>query len=505
MKPRVTIRTALSDPQLLGGALPGESWAIWRTLLIAAMGEALTDDERNAFAAVTGRDREPPQRVDEIWCVVGRRGGKTRAAGTLAAYVATLCDWTDKLAPGERGVLPILAASTSQADRAFQHVLGVLQHSPVLSGQIIGQPTSDTIRLSNMIDVMIKPANFRTVRSITAVAAIADELAFWQIEGSKNPDREILAALRPALITTGGPLMVISSPYARRGELFRAYRSDYGPEGDPSLLVAKGPSKVFNSTLPQSEIDKAFKRDPSSATAEYGGEFRIDVETLLVRETVEAAVDLNTTERPRLPGVHYYGFVDPSGGSADSMTLAVGHLEGTKAVIDRTIEKRPPFSPEGTTDEFAAVLASFGINRVVGDRYGGEWCREPFRRRGIEYALSDAPKSELYLALVPALNSGRVALLDNDRVIDQLVGLERRTSNSGRDSVDHAPGGHDDVANAIAGVVFMLLQQQPAPTIYVGSYSRGPSQNQYSCTMGTRDPFRELEAILEEAARTNNR
>ncbi len=318
MKPRVTIRHALTDPQLLGGALPGESWAIWRTLLIAAMGEALTDGEREAFTAITGREREPLERVDELWAIVGRRGGKTRAAGTLGAYVATLCDWTDKLAPGERGVLPVLAASTSQADRAFQHVLGVLEHSPVLSGMIEGQPTADTIRLSTRIDVQIRPANFRTVRSITAVAAICDEIAFWAIEGSKNPDREILAAIRPALLTTGGPLMVISSPYARRGELYRAYRSDYGNQADPLLLVAKGQSKTFNPSLPQAEIDKAYARDSSSAVAEYGGEFRTDVETLLVREVVEDAVDLGTTERPRLPGVSYFGFVDPSGGSSDS-------------------------------------------------------------------------------------------------------------------------------------------------------------------------------------------
>ncbi|MER8845941.1 hypothetical protein [Mesorhizobium australicum] len=479
MKPRVPMRDALRDPQLLGGALPGPSWAIWRTLLIAAMGEPLTDEEREAFAAVTGRPEEPQQRVDELWCVVGRRGGKTRAAGTLAAYVATLCDWSDKLAPGERGVLPILAASTSQADRAFQHVLGVLQHSPVLRGQILGAPTSDTIRLSNFVDVMIRPANFRTIRSITAVAAIADELAYWHVEGSRNPDREILAALRPALITTGGPLMVISSPYARRGELYRTYKADFGPEGDPSILVAKGPSKVFNSTLPQSEIDKAYARDPASASAEYGGEFRIDVEMLFDRETVELAVDLNTTVRAFNPGARYKAFIDPSGGSADSMTLCIAHKEGTRAVIDLVLEEKPPYSPEFVTDKFANTLRTYGISRVVGDRFGGEWCREPFQRRGITYAISPAPKSELYLALLPALNSGRVALIDNDRLIDQLVGLERRTSSSGRDSVDSPPGGHEDVANAVAGAVYLLLMQRDPPVAYTTSYHRGGPPTPY--------------------------
>jgi hypothetical protein len=31
----------------------------------------------------------------------------------------------------------------------------------------------------------------------------------------------------------------------------------------------------------------------------------------------------------------------------------------------------------------------------------------------------------------------------------QLCALERRTSRGGRDSIDHAPGAHDDLANAV--------------------------------------------------------
>jgi hypothetical protein len=50
-------------------------------------------------------------------------------------------------------------------------------------------------------------------------------------------------------------------------------------------------------------------------------------------------------------------------------------------------------------------------------------------------------------------------------VIAQLVGLERRTARSGRDSIDHAPGGHDDLSNVIAGVCSLLLSG-------AGSYDR---------------------------------
>ena len=108
MKAIVTMRAALSDPDLFGTILAGESWAAWRILLIAAMGEPLTDDERETFKALTGREREPLERVDELWAIIGRRGGKTRAIAVLGAYIAALVDFSDVLAPGERASLPIM-------------------------------------------------------------------------------------------------------------------------------------------------------------------------------------------------------------------------------------------------------------------------------------------------------------------------------------------------------------------------------------------------------------
>jgi hypothetical protein len=55
-----------------------------------------------------------------------------------------------------------------------------------------------------------------------------------------------------------------------------------------------------------------------------------------------------------------------------------------------------------------------------------------------------------------SLNSQRVDLLDHPKIISELCMLERRTSRGGRDSIDHPPGGHDDVANVIAGVAAAL-------------------------------------------------
>ena len=91
MKTTISLRKALADKQLLGKVLSGDTWRAWRILLTAAMGEVLRDDERNTFTELTGREREPGQRIEELVAVVGRRGGKSRAMSTLAAYIAGLC------------------------------------------------------------------------------------------------------------------------------------------------------------------------------------------------------------------------------------------------------------------------------------------------------------------------------------------------------------------------------------------------------------------------------
>jgi hypothetical protein len=104
-------------------------------------------------------------------------------------------------------------------------------------------------------------------------------------------------------------------------------------------------------------------------------------------------------------------------------------------------------------EEFAAVFKSYGVHRVVGDRYAGEFAREPFRAHGINYEVSEKSKSDIYRDTLPLLNSGRVELLDLPRLTSQLCVLERRTSRGGRDSIDHPPDGHDDVANSACGAL----------------------------------------------------
>ena len=463
MIPRITMRQALADPQLLGGSLRGESWQAWRVLLIAALGEKLTDEERQIFKKLTGREQEPGQRVEELVCIVGRRGGKSRAMAILACYLAGLCE--HDLAPGERGVTLLIAPDQRQAKIALDYATAVLEGSPVLR-QLIGDRTQDELQLKNGIAIEVRAASFRRLRGPTYVAVIADEAAFWIAdEWSSNPDVEILNAVRPGLATTQGPLIIASSPYAKRGVLFDSYRRDYGADGDPLILVAKGATRDLNPSLPQTVVDRALERDRTSATTEYLAEFRADIEGFVRYEVVQACLG-DYFEAAPISGYRYRCFVDPSGGSADSFALAIAHQDADKRiVVDALREVRAPFSPENVIIEYAALCKQYRITRVMGDRYAGEYPRELLKKHGgITYELVDKTKSDLFRDLLPLLNSGRVILPKNERLVSQLCGLERRVSRAGKDSIDHGVGGHDDLANAVAGACYMVVSG-------IGSYN----------------------------------
>jgi len=184
MTPLCPLRRALSDPKLLGTTLQGDSWAAWRALLIAAMGEALTPEERALFMQLTGREREPLQRVAELVAVVGRRGGKSRALAVLAVYLAALCE--HRLAPGERGLVLVVAQNQRAARIVLDYAEACFDAAPALRALVVSR-NNESIQLNGF----------------TLLAAICDEVAYWWSEDSyANPDVETVAAIRPGLATT---------------------------------------------------------------------------------------------------------------------------------------------------------------------------------------------------------------------------------------------------------------------------------------------------------------
>jgi hypothetical protein len=448
----------------------------------------MTPDQLATFQACTGRTIAPATAFVEAWLICGRRAGKSFMMALTAVYLACFRSYSQFLAPGERATIMVIAADRKQARVIIRYIRALLNDVPMLK-RLVQNETAESFDLSNRVTIEITAASYRAVRGYTIAAAILDEIAFFRTDDSANPDYEILDAIRPAQATIPGAMMLCaSSPYARRGALYDAHKRYFGKDDAPTL-VWKAPTRTMNPSVPQRVIDAAMERDPARASAEYLAEFRNDIESFLTREAVEACISPGTLERAPLSNFTYRAFVDPSGGSSDSMTLAIGHLEKRDgknvAVLDAIRERKPPFKPEAVVEEFATLLKSYRVSQVRGDRYAAEWPREQFRKRGVDYVPAGKPKSDIYLELLPHMNSRSVDLLDLPRLSNQLVNLERRTARGGKDSVDHGPGAHDDVANSVAGVCWLLLDGQTLtvtqPIVVTSPY------NYFNC--GNFDPY----------------
>lgn len=448
-----------------------DTWRAWLVVLKAIFGLEMTEEERTVFKHLTGREAPPAQPVQECWLVVGRRGGKSFIVALIAVFLACFKDYRPYLGPGERGVLMVIATDRKQARVIMRYILALIEQVPMLKHMVVRQD-SESLDLDNMVSIEITTASYRTIRGYTVVAALCDEISFWRSEDSANPADEILAALRPAMSTIPGALLIgLGTPYKRSGPLYDSYRRHYGLAS--SVLIVAADTRTMNPTVPQSVIDRAMESDPIAASAEYLAQFRSDVGTFLDADVIERAIEPGRRERAPIKAVSYTAFTDPSGGAHDSFTLAIAHMDGERYVLDVCRGIKPPFDPSQVVKEFCGLLKSYRCSSVVGDRYSGEWVREAFSKEGIYYKHAELSKSELYLEALPLFSQGVVDLLDVPPLTVELMQLERRTARSGKDSVDHPPNGRDDLANSCCGCLAALAAHQARGEVVAFNFITG--------------------------------
>lgn len=469
----MTIIQAIKDQALFRPLFKDlATWASWLVVLKAVFGLRMEKKERALFTVLTGRETPPTQQVEECWLVVGRRGGKSFIVALIAAYLACFRDYRPFLGPGERGVIMLTATDRKQARVIMRYLLAIVECVPMLASMIERQDT-ESLDLNNRISIEIMTGSFRTIRGRTCVAFIGEETPYWRSEESANPAEEVLASVRPAMATIPNALLIcIGSPYRRVGVMYEAYKRHFG-QNDSPVLVVQADTRTMNPTVRQSVIDRAMEADPVAAQSEYFAEFRSDIGSFLDRESIERAIEVGRQERPPQPDIQYVAFVDPSGGRADHMTIAIAHrqtyraprsaqeeqdkrMQPPRVVLDVCRGIAPPFDPSSVVKEFATILRSYRCSQVVGDRYSAEWVVSSFRQHGITYKHSELTKSELYLESLPLFMTGCVELLDVKVLTSQLMQLERRTGRSGKDSVDSPPNSHEDYANSCCGALSLV-------------------------------------------------
>jgi hypothetical protein len=480
----------MDSPKLFRSSFAGSSWDGWRAVLKGAFALPMSDAECEFFRSVAGRD-PPTRRVKELWIIVGRRGGKDSVASLIISYIAALFSTRNRLRSGEIALCLALACDRDQAKIVLGYTKSYFQDIPTLK-RMVKRETAIGLELTNHVEIAVGTNSYRSVRGRPILCAVLDEVAFYRDETSALPDEATYQALTPGMATMAPDAMLIgiSTPYRKSGLLHRKFSDHFGKASD-DVLVIKAPTRSLNPTIDQSIIDAALIEDPAHAAAEWLAEFRDDIAGWASRELIEAAVDRDVIVRPPLPNVQYYSFIDGSGGVRDSYCAAVAHNENGVAVLDCLVEIRAPFDPDSATADVADMLKSYRCHTTVGDHYSAEWIVNAFKKVGITYRHSDRDRSSIYLDALPLFTTGRARLLDNKRLVTQLASLERKTAPSGKDKVDHGPGGHDDAANVAAGAMVLATAIKLDEVPIVAPIIVGQPRNIPGGTVSTEAAWRE--------------
>jgi hypothetical protein len=304
----VTIREALRDLHIFG-AVPAFrdlwSWQAWEAFLAAVYGLPMTESQLARFRAHTGRAAPRPGGYGEAVAIVGRQSGKTRIAATLAVYEAIT-------APSDHA--DSYALLVSQDHRAalrtlLKYATAPFRTVPMLAASVVTR-VADALTLTNGVSITAYPCRPASVRGLRARVVVVDELAFFMSSEGYPTDVEMLRAVRPCLATTGGKLIVLSSPYGQSGALWDLHRRHYGKD-DSSTLVWQASAPGMNPTLPVDYLARMEQDDPESYRSEVLGEFRTGIASFFDPEALMACVVEGRRELTPVEGVHYAGFCDP--------------------------------------------------------------------------------------------------------------------------------------------------------------------------------------------------
>jgi hypothetical protein len=446
----LNIIEAIKDPAIIGDDIS----AAQETYLRVLYGLPLTTDEQlEIFEKATGLRYYQPSEFRESTAICGRRSGKS---SKLAANTAIFesCFRKHELAPGEKGWVTVLSATRRQASIVFDYILSRLENSPTLRRMIDGEPRADEVDLINGISIGVWPSSYRSVRGLSIVCAICDEIAFWFDDASSaNPASEVLRAIRPGMANfPQAKLLKISSPHAKEGLLWTDWRDR---EKHPEMLVWKLGTREMNPALSREFLDAEALRDPESFEREYNASFYESAAMFLSAEAVDAAIVPGRFELPPQPGVYYTAALDAAF-RGDNFAFAIAHRSGEKVIQDLLRSWRGsrsnPVNLAAVIEEIAATLHRYGAAKIHGDSFCSEPIRQALRAKGIIYeqvATLGSRAAPVWNTLRTLIASGQVELLEDAQTVAELKRLELIVTGGGNQRVE-AASGHDDRCVALA-------------------------------------------------------
>ena len=458
-------------------------------------------DEWELYEYMTGKryhlDNVGKDKKNNITACFGRRGGKTTLAAILGIWSAVRLDWRairDKegkilkyedgsyeffgLGDKAFGEVKVLSRSVEFSADILSEIKKKFENSPVLNRLIDTEAEQSKTRITLkiptlrdkkldycIIKITVDAATAKTARGGATIFGILDECAFMH-QDPKYVDSlsKVLAALQPSLKQFGdeGMLILSSTPASKIGPFYERVAE---PEklGKKHLMI-QGESWVFNNILTLQQWEDAYREDPYEFPTEYQARFQDSRSQFFRAETVEACVDPGVIQvDPVFHGDIAYVAALDAAFKGDRFAYSVCSVQrdgdNTKITqVDAQTWERKNRKDEVDLKEVGQYISNsvkkYQLDIVYADQYGFIPLREIFKdRHNItleEFAFSNSSKKLIYKNLQTLMDQQRVTILDDKELVQELVTLELEVTEGGQIKIMHAPGKHDDRADALA-------------------------------------------------------
>jgi len=401
----------------------------------------------------------------QIILLCSRQAGKSTASALLALHTALY-------APP--ALILLLAPALRQAQELFRVVKTLHQRLSGLTSAV-AEESALRLELANGSRIITLPGTEGTVRGYSAVSLLIVD------EASRVPD-ELYQAVRPMLAVSGGRLVLLSTPFGRRG-FFSSEWSEGGPQWARVRIAAEECPRISTDFLARERASVPYW----VFRQEYGCEFVDPVDTVFRSADIEGALDDTITPLfgdDRVSDRREYFVGLDLGQAADYTTLAIVERSAirpwdARQYAVRYLQRWPLGTPYPVlVDEVAGLMLGTPLKRAAKlliDATGvGRAVTDLFRSAGFgvevvavtitaglevrgdsggqEYRV---PKRDLVGVVSVLLQHGRLkiakSLPEAATLVNELREFRVRISDAGRDSYGAwRDGTHDDMVLATA-------------------------------------------------------
>jgi hypothetical protein len=225
---RASLYNFMTAPDLAGPLFAASSWDGWKAVARLVDGEAsqLAPQWQDFVRQLIGRDTLPDWSPDEFYACFRRRSGKSTFVGAACASACTI-DQRKFLTAGEWCEITAYAPTMTQAQVLWDRSRGIVASVPALERNITREGAS-TLEFAWRTRLTVGASSFRSSRGPTRSLVAIDELSYMMSEDNTLSDVELIRALRPSLLTLGGQLLAVSSPFTRSGHMFEMVERFHG-------------------------------------------------------------------------------------------------------------------------------------------------------------------------------------------------------------------------------------------------------------------------------------